>query len=79
MQKKIKTVLIIRSSAMGDVAMTAPVLAAMAANNPQVKMIMLTRDFYEPFFDGITNLTIHNIDLAEKHKGIDGVYRLYKE
>lgn len=64
---------------MGDVAMTAPVLAAMAANNPQVKMIMLTRDFYEPFFDGITNLTIHNIDLAEKHKGIDGVYRLYKE
>lgn len=75
-----KKILVIRSSAMGDVAMTAPVLRAVAERyGSQIEMVMLTRDFYEPFFDGIEGLTIFNIDLAEQHNGVRGVYRLYKE
>lgn len=65
---------------MGDVAMTAPVLSAVSRKyGSQVEMVMLTREFYEPFFDGIEHLTIFNIDLAEQHNGIRGIYRLYRE
>lgn len=64
---------------MGDVAMTAPVLRQMSIKYPDVKMVMLTRDFYEPFFEGINNLEIFNIDLGECHRGVRGTYRLYKQ
>ncbi|MEG2728773.1 MAG: glycosyltransferase family 9 protein [Mucinivorans sp.] len=73
-----KTILVIRSSAMGDVAMTAPVLRALSERyGEQVKVVMLTREFYEPFFEGISGLEIFNIDLAEQHNGVRGVYRLF--
>lgn len=72
-------ILVIRSSAMGDVAMTAPVLAEVARRHPNVEIVMLTRGFYEPFFDGIPNFTIHNIDLSLYHRGVVGLWRLYRE
>lgn len=74
-----KKILVIRSSAMGDVAMTAPVLRAVVDRYPDIELVMLTRDFYEPYFEGIERLTIFNIDLAEEHHGVRGVYRLYKQ
>ena len=66
---------------MGDVAMTAPVLAQVAAAYPEVEIVLLTRRFYEPFFDGIDRLTIHNIniDQGQAHRGIKGLVRLYRE
>lgn len=64
---------------MGDVAMTVPVLKELAKQYPELRIIMLTRDFYEPFFEGIPNLVVHNIDLAETHNGVKGVYVLFKE
>lgn len=64
---------------MGDVAMTAPVLRAVRAEYPQIRMIVLTRGFYAPFFDGIDHLSVHNIDLAGEHYGVVGVFRLYRQ
>lgn len=64
---------------MGDVAMTAPVLMEVASRYPQTEMVLLTRGFYEPFFDGIPNLKFHNIDLARYHRGLNGLVRLYRE
>lgn len=64
---------------MGDVAMTVPVLKQMAIKYPDVKIVMLTRDFYEPFFGDLDNITIFNIDLAETHRGVRGTYKLYKQ
>lgn len=75
-----EVLLVIRSSAMGDVAMSAPVLRAFRATYPdEVRIVMLTRGFYEPFFDGIENFEIYNIDLANHHRGIVGTWRLYME
>ena len=59
--------------------MTSPVLAEVARRYPQTQMVVLTRGFYEPFFDGIPNLTFHNIDLADYHRGGRGLLRLYGE
>lgn len=65
---------------MGDVAMTAPVLRALQNRyGDVVNVVMLTREFYAPFFDGISNVTIYDIDLYDRHSGIKGIYRLYKE
>ncbi|MEZ0007402.1 ADP-heptose:LPS heptosyltransferase [Flavobacterium sp. 28YEA47A] len=76
---KIKHILVFRLSAMGDVAMTVPVLRAFAAQYPDVMLTVVSRPFFKPFFDGIPNLDFFAIDLKERHKGFFGLVRLYKD
>jgi ADP-heptose:LPS heptosyltransferase len=71
--------LIIRFSAMGDVAMTAPVIQEFAAHYPQVSLIMVSRPLFAPFFKGIPNLQFHAFDPKVKHKGFIGLIRLFFE
>ncbi len=42
--------LVIRTSAMGDVAFTTPVLAGMRRQYPDVELVVLTRSAFKPFF-----------------------------
>lgn len=79
MLKPIKHILVIRLSAMGDVAMTIPVLSAFNTQYPHIKITVLTRPFFAPFFRELKNTTIFPIDLNGKHKGILGLYKLSKE
>lgn len=76
---KIKHILVFRLSAMGDVAMTVPVLRALVSQHPEVKITVVSRPFFKPFFDGIPNLDFFAIDLKERHKGFLGLIRLYKD
>lgn len=73
----IKHILVIRLSAMGDVAMTVPVLRAFSLQYPDVKITVVSRPFFKPFFEGISNLDFFPIDVKEKHKGFLGLLRLY--
>ena len=75
----IKHILVIRLSAMGDVAMTVPVLRAFSLQYPQVKITVVSRPFFKPFFRDIPNLDFFAIDVNQKHKGIIGLVRLYNE
>ncbi len=61
---------------MGDVAMTIPVLRAFSKQYPEVKLTILTRQLFSPFFSDIPNVEVFNIDLKNKHKGVIGLYRL---
>ncbi len=72
-------ILVIRLSAMGDVAMTVPVLRTFRATYPDVKLTVLTRKFFEPMFSGIDNLEVYHADVDRKHKGILGLTRLFNE
>ncbi|TCD10585.1 lipopolysaccharide heptosyltransferase family protein [Pedobacter frigidisoli] len=72
-------IIVLRFSAMGDVAMVASVLREFSAQNPSVEIVMVSREAFKPFFDGIDNLTFHSIQPKTTHKGIDGLYRLYQE
>lgn len=74
-----KHILVIRLSAMGDVAMTIPVLRAFIAQNPNVRITILTRAFFVPIFRDLKNITVLSADLKGKHKGIFGLYRLSRE
>lgn len=79
MPKLPKHILVIRLSAMGDVAMTVPVLLAFTKQYPLVKITVLTRGFFMPFFKGIPNVNVFAADLNGKHKGIFGLYKLSRE
>ncbi|QLC66823.1 glycosyltransferase family 9 protein [Flavobacterium sp. LPB0248] len=68
-----------RLSAMGDVAMTVPVLRAFVKQYPTVKLTVISRPFFKPFFDGIPNLEFFAFDEKERHKGFPGLVRLYKD
>lgn len=72
-------ILVIRLSAMGDVAMTVPVLSALAQQYPQLRITVLTRAFFEPIFSGLPNVTVYGADVKGRHKGLLGIWRLYKE
>ena len=74
---KPKHILVIRLSAMGDVAMTVPVLRAFSLQYPQVKITVVSRPFFAPFFNEIPNVTFFNVDLKERHKGFIGLLRLF--
>lgn len=71
-------ILVIRLSAMGDVAMTVPVLHMLAQTYPELKITVLSRPFFKPFFDGIPNLNFLEADVYGKHKRF-GLIKLAKE
>ncbi|MBO9675784.1 MAG: glycosyltransferase family 9 protein [Sphingobacteriaceae bacterium] len=72
-------IIVLRFSAMGDVAMAASVLKEFCEQNPAVELIMVSRPAFKPFFDHIPNLLFHPIQPKTTHKGIAGLYRLYRE
>ncbi len=79
---KQKHILVIRLSAMGDVAMLVPVLQTLFQQNKNIKVTVLSRKFLKPIFNAeITGLPINFVeaDTKNKHKGFLGIYKLYKE
>lgn len=77
--KKQTDVLVIRLSAMGDVAMVVPVFRMLIKRYPEVKITMVSRSFLEPLFDDIPNVNFYPADIKGKHKGVFGLYKLSKE
>lgn len=74
-----KHLLVIRLSAMGDVAMTVPVLRAFAHQHPTVKVTVLSKPFLKPLFADLKNVSFYSADVNNKHKGFWGIYTLFKE
>ena len=77
--KKIQHIAVMRLSAMGDVAMTVPVLRAFANQYPDVKITVVSRPFFKPFFEGIPNLSFFSFDEKERHKGFVGLVKLFQD
>jgi ADP-heptose:LPS heptosyltransferase len=71
--------LVIRTSAMGDVALTTPVLRAMRKQFPEVELVLLTRPAFKPFFYSIDGLSLFCTDLINRHKGYFGLIRLFRD
>ncbi len=70
---------VMRLSAMGDVAMTVPVLRAFVKQFPEVQITVISRPFFKPFFEGIPNLSFFAFDEKERHKGFLGLLRLFQD
>jgi len=70
-------VLVIRFSAMGDVALIAAALAKVSNDNPKSTFYILTRKKFSTFFENYTNIEILEADFDNKHKGLIGLIRLF--
>jgi len=73
-------ILIIRFSAMGDVAMTIPVIYSLAQEYPMHEITVLSRSIFQPLFQELPpNVRFLGIDLKGKYKGIPGLNLLFRE
>jgi ADP-heptose:LPS heptosyltransferase len=70
--------LVFRFSAMGDVALTVPVLRSVLEQNQNLNITFVSNKAFEPFFHDIPRFEFYGINL-DNYKGILGLYTLYKE
>ena len=66
-------------SAMGDVAMIVPVIREFVEQNPNVKITVVSRPFFKPFFNGIPNVNFFSVDVKGRHKGLKGLLKLHSD
>ncbi len=75
-----KEVVAVRFSALGDVAMTIPVLYSSCYSNPHTHFTFVTRQEYTSILiNRPSNLTVIGADLKGRHKGFSGLRRLAAE
>jgi ADP-heptose:LPS heptosyltransferase len=79
LSNKTKHIAVMRLSAMGDVAMAVPVLRAFVNQYPEVKITVISRPFFKPFFKGIANVSFFAFDEKQRHKGPLGLFRLFED
>ena len=77
--QKAAHILIIRLSAMGDVAMTVPIIRALIDQHPEIKITIVSKPFLKPLFEDISNVSFVSAEVKGKHKGVLGLYQLFKE
>lgn len=71
--------LIIRFSALGDVAMTVPIVWALAKQYPNLRITVLSRPFSRTFFEDLApNVNFMAADLKNEYKGLKGLNALYR-
>ena len=71
--------LIIRTSAMGDVALTVPVIKSFIIKYPGHEVILLTRSAFYPFFSSIGELKLIDGDFKNEYKGVPGLFALFRQ
>ena len=74
-----RRVLITRLTAMGDVAMTAPIVAAACKANLDVQFDVLSTPFFQPFFEPLPNLRFIGTDIRKQKNGIIALWRLFQD
>ncbi len=73
-------ILLIRFSALGDVAMLAPVVREYALKHPSDTLTVLSKPFHAPLFNDLApNVYFLGRDPKRDYKGIRGLYRLFCE
>ena len=72
-------ILVIRFSALGDVAMTVPVVWSLAHQYPDVRITVLSRISSRPLFEGLApNVGFMGADLKIEYRGIRGLNTLFR-
>lgn len=72
-----RNVLVMRFSALGDVAMTIPVLYPVCRANPDTRFVMLTKPWPASMFhDRPDNLMVLGVDVNQEYGNVPGLVRL---
>lgn len=76
--RKLKNVLIARFSALGDVAMTVPVIYSACRSYPEINFTFITRHTMTSIFlNTPANLKVVGINLKEEYQGVKGLWQLF--
>lgn len=70
---------LIRFSAMGDVALAVPVVKALLEQNKGLKITVVTKAFFGKLFLHLPEVQVVEAHVNDQHKGIAGLWRLAKE
>ncbi|GAA4325870.1 glycosyltransferase family 9 protein [Flaviaesturariibacter amylovorans] len=71
--------LVFRFSSLGDVAMTVPVIQLLLQQHPGLEVTFVSTGFVRPLFAGMGRVHFVAADLNGAHKGVAGLYRLFRE
>lgn len=71
--------LLIRFSALGDVAMTVPVIRCLYKTYPNLTITFVSRSFVAPLFREFNNFNFYPTDFEGRHKGLKGIWTLFQE
>ncbi|MCX6215578.1 glycosyltransferase family 9 protein [Spirosoma sp.] len=74
-----KQLLLLRFSAMGDVALLAPVVQSFSQRYPDATITLVTRAKFAVFFEQLPGVRIIGADFEGRHKGLSGLLQLVKE
>lgn len=75
-----KRIVVLRFSALGDIAMTVPAIYSLAHRYPDLEIYVATRPFFgRMFINAPANVRILSFDLKEKYKGFGGTLRIARE
>lgn len=72
-------ILVIRLSAMGDVAMAAPVIIEALNQNSSLEVTVLSKKPFQHFFPESNRLHFECFDTKGEHKGLSGIYKKFKQ
>ena len=76
---KTEHLLIMRFSALGDVAMLVPVVSSLARQYPDLRITVLSRPFARTFFEEMApNVGFMEADLKGEYHGVKGLNALYR-
>ncbi|MCX6224468.1 MAG: glycosyltransferase family 9 protein [Bacteroidia bacterium] len=76
---KMKRILVLRFSSMGDVLLTLPAMVGILNSNTDLELVFITRKKFAPYFAGIDRLIVIPFDPRGNHKGLPGIFRLFRE
>lgn len=77
-RRRPRHLLVIRTSAMGDVAMLPHALRALRSAYPDLRITVATRELFRPFFAGV-DVDLLVLDAKGKHKGVRGLWAFARE
>jgi ADP-heptose:LPS heptosyltransferase len=76
----VQKILIIRFSALGDVAISIPVIAAFAKQHPESQVYVLSKRNFSSIFENVSeNVFFLGADFQNEHKGVFGLWSLFKQ
>ena len=77
--KTSKKLVFLRFSSLGDVAISIPIIRCFLSKYPDIRITFVTKKFYVPLLHEFKNLEILELDSNARHKGLKGLFNLYKD
>ena len=77
--KKNENILVIRFSSLGDIVILVPLLRVLFKTYPNLNITIATNKKLKPVFSEFKRLKFFSVDFNNKHKGLIGLWHLFKE